>query len=118
MAEEKPVRRKRTTKPKVEAPVEEAAVEVADVAEVKPVKAKPVKAVVPQVEFRRRLSQGDHGPMIQHVQETLASLGYWEGPTNGRYGTMLARAVRRFQGSKNLRVTGDVDIKTWEAMTL
>jgi len=102
MTEEKPARRKRTTTPKPKTVSKPA----------------PEKAPEGSREFRRRLSQGDHGPTVQFVQQRLTSLGYWEGPDTGRFGMMLARAVRRFQGDNNLRITGDVDIKTWEAMVL
>lgn len=86
-----------------------------------PKAAKPTKAARQSVEtslvFRRRLSQGDHGPAVAEVQRVLAVRKAFEGPQDGRYGTLLARAVRRFQGEAGLKVTGEVDLRTWEAMT-
>lgn len=80
---------------------------------------KPVKAQV-SVEtdmiFRRRLEQGDHGPAVREVQRLLAARGAWDGPQDGRYGTMLARAIRVFQGSQGLKVNGEVDVLTWKAL--
>jgi peptidoglycan hydrolase-like protein with peptidoglycan-binding domain len=73
--------------------------------------------VVTSIIFRRRLSQGDHGPVVAEVQRVLAARGAWEGAQDGRYGTMLAKAVRQFQGSKGLKPTGEVDARTWEALT-
>lgn len=67
--------------------------------------------------FRKRMSQGDHGPAVAEVQKLLTSAGEWDGPADGRYGIMLARAIRKFQGSKNLKPTGEVDLLTWEALT-
>jgi peptidoglycan hydrolase-like protein with peptidoglycan-binding domain len=66
--------------------------------------------------FRRRLEQGDHGPSVREVQRLLAAKGGWDGPEDGRYGTLLARALRVFQGGKGLKVSGEVDILTWEAL--
>jgi len=117
MTEQNRPRRKAANAP---APVEPVAVEKADV---KPVAAKPApKAAAPKVTtdmiFRRRLSQGDHGPAVAEVQRLLAAKGGWDGATDGRYGTLLARAVRVFQGSKGMKVTGEVDVRTWEALTV
>lgn len=68
--------------------------------------------------FKRRMSQGDHGPAVAEVQRLLSEHNAFAGPQDGRFGIMLARALREFQGSKNLRPTGEVDLKTWEALTL
>lgn len=78
-----------------------------------PTRTKPSTSLV----FRKRMSQGDHGPAVAEVQKLLASAGEWDGPTDGRYGIMLARSVRKFQGAKNLKPTGEVDLRTWEALT-
>lgn len=116
MTEQNRPRRKAATP----APVEPVAVE-------KPVKAadaKPAAKTVPakpkvttEMVFRRRMSQGDHGPAVAEVQRLLAAKGGWDGPTDGRYGTLLARAIRVFQGGKGLKVNGEVDRLTWEALT-
>jgi len=86
-----------------------------------PVKAAAPKPAAPKVTttmtFRRRLEQGDHGPAVAEVQRLLAAKGGWDGPQDGRYGTLLARAVRVFQGSKGLKVNGEVDVLTWEALS-
>lgn len=74
-------------------------------------------AVMTSLIFRRRLSQGDHGPVVAEVQRILSERGAWDGAQDGRYGTLLAKAVRQFQGSKGLKPTGEVDARTWEAMT-
>lgn len=66
--------------------------------------------------FKRRMSQGDHGPAVAEVQRMLAQHKGWDGPEDGRYGTLLARAVRTFQGSQGMKPTGEVDLATWEAL--
>lgn len=110
-------RTRRTAKPAepvVEAPVEEAP---KPAPAPKPAAPKPAKPSTTMV-FKRRMSQGDHGPAVAEVQRLLAEHGAFAGPQDGRFGIMLARALREFQGSKNLRPTGEVDLKTWEALTL
>jgi peptidoglycan hydrolase-like protein with peptidoglycan-binding domain len=113
MAESTPRPRRTATKA---APVVE---ETAKPAAVKPAVEKVVespKKVTSDLVFRRRLSQGDHGPAIVDVQKALTEVGFFEGPADGRYGTLLARAVRQFQDSKGMKPTGEVDAKTWEAV--
>jgi peptidoglycan hydrolase-like protein with peptidoglycan-binding domain len=113
MTESKPTR-SRTTKPAAapepvkatEAPKPEPKVEAPKVAK-----------VISPLLFKRRLSQGDHGPAVVEIQRVLAAQGAWEGAQDGRYGTLLAKAVRQFQGAKGLKPTGEVDIRTWETMT-
>lgn len=117
MTESKPTR-SRTTKPAA-APEPVEAVEAPAEAPKPTPKAeapKAAKATSPLV-FKRRLSQGDHGPAVAEVQRVLSVQGQWEGAQDGRYGTLLAKAVRQFQGSKGLKPTGEVDVRTWEAMT-
>ena len=125
----KPVKRQPVVQPVLEVPV--------DVVEPDPVESAPVEvapepepvvepAVVPakvadkrsatMLELQRTMSQGDHGPRVEVVQKALADAGFFDGKQDGRYGTLLGRAVRQFQGSKGLRVTGEVNPQTWEAL--
>jgi peptidoglycan hydrolase-like protein with peptidoglycan-binding domain len=96
--------------------VEEARVEPTPAPEVK-APAKSTEKVTTTLMFKRRLSQGDHGPVVAEVQRVLAVQGFWDGAQDGRYGTLMAKAVRRFQGEKGLKPTGEVDVRTWEMMT-
>jgi peptidoglycan hydrolase-like protein with peptidoglycan-binding domain len=97
----------------------EAAVEVASepTPAPRPKMAKAQVTVETDMIFRRRLEQGDHGPAVREVQRLLAANGGWDGPQDGRYGTLLARAIRVFQGSKGLKVNGEVDVLTWKALS-
>lgn len=79
-------------------------------------KAKAQVRVETDMTFRRRLEQGDHGPAVREVQRLLAAKGGWDGPQDGRYGTLLARALRVFQGANGLKINGEVDILTWKAL--
>ena len=125
----KPVKRQPVVEPVVDVPVdvvepdpvESAPVEVASEPEpvvepaVVPVKAADKRSAT-MLELQRTMSQGDHGPRVEVVQKALADAGFFEGKQDGRYGTLLGRAVRHFQGSKGLRVTGEVNPQTWEAL--
>ena len=116
MTDSKP-RNTRRPAPKPE-PVAEAVVEAPVEAKPEPKPAaKSTEKVTTTLMFKRRLSQGDHGPVVAEVQRVLAARGYWEGAQDGRYGTLMAKAVRRFQGDKGMKPTGEVDVRTWEAMT-
>lgn len=106
--------RRRTTSAPVE-PVQETAVVAPPAPEVKAVK--PTVKVETDMVFRRRLEQGDHGPAVAEVQRLLSLKGGWDGPLDGRYGTLLARALRVFQGAEGLKVNGEVDVLTWKALT-
>lgn len=95
--------------------------EAAPVVEEAPKPAKPKATpstvqVASELRFKRRMSQGDHGPAVAEIQRMLAAKGLFEGRQDGRYGTLLAKAVRQFQGSQGLKVNGEVDILTWEAL--
>lgn len=82
--------------------------------------AKPAPKAAPKPTdyiFKRRMSQGDHGPAVKEIQSLLAARGVWDGPVDGRYGSMLARAVRVFQGKAGLKVNGEVDTPTWKALS-
>lgn len=125
----KPVKRQPVVDPVVDVPVdvvepdpvESALVEVAPEPEpvvepaVVPVKAADKRSAT-MLELQRTMSQGDHGPRVEVVQKALANAGFFDGKQDGRYGTLLGRAVRQFQGSKGLRITGEVNPQTWEAI--
>lgn len=66
--------------------------------------------------FRHSLDTGDKGFLVMWVQSRLAEQGHYEGPLDGRYDREVSLAVRAFQGSKNLRITGVVDRKTWDSL--
>ena len=68
------------------------------------------------LQFKRTIQQGDHGPVVDRLQEALKAKGFYDGPTDGRYGTTLGRCVRQFQQANGIRVTGAVNVTTWEAI--
>lgn len=50
------------------------------------------------------------------VQSKLARLGYYDGKVDGAWGSQTAAAVRRFQVAKELRVTGELNPATLNAL--
>lgn len=68
------------------------------------------------IEGSRTLSQGDRGQRVEYAQRALTRKGFYDGPVDGRYGILLAKAVRKFQAAAGVNVTGDINARTWEAM--
>ncbi|HEY8901843.1 MAG TPA: peptidoglycan-binding domain-containing protein [Chthoniobacterales bacterium] len=50
------------------------------------------------------------------VQTKLGKLGYYNGPVDGSWGSQTAAAVRRFQVAQELRVTGELNPATLNAL--
>lgn len=66
--------------------------------------------------FRHTLDTGDRGVLVLWAQSRLAQLGLYDGPLDGRYLREFALAVREFQSSKGLMITGVIDRKTWDSL--
>ena len=56
-------------------------------------------------------SAGDRGD-IKKVQETLRDKGYYTASVDGRMGPQTREAIRQYQKSENLPVTGHLDAQT------
>ena len=50
------------------------------------------------------------------AQSRLMSNGHYEGDLDGRYDREVSLAVRKFQESQGLKITGVVDRRTWESL--
>jgi peptidoglycan hydrolase-like protein with peptidoglycan-binding domain len=66
------------------------------------------------LELKHTLSQGDLGGQVKAAQEALIKHGFSEFKNDGRYGSMMGKAVRKFQDSRGLRITGEINATTWE----
>ena len=66
--------------------------------------------------FRHPLDTGDRGALVLWAQSKLAERGHYRGPLDGRYDLEVSKAVRVFQDSQDLLVTGVIDRKTWNAL--
>jgi len=53
---------------------------------------------------------------IRNIQFALFKAGFNPGRVNGRTGKRTRRAIRSFQKSKGLPITGIVDDKTWKGL--
>ncbi len=62
------------------------------------------------------LQPGAGGPAVKLMQQALARDGYAVGATNGSYTQRTAAAVRAFQRNDGLAPTGNVDVKTLQAL--
>jgi peptidoglycan hydrolase-like protein with peptidoglycan-binding domain len=67
-------------------------------------------------EYRHTLDTEDRGTLVLWAQSRLAQHGVYEGPLDGRYRQAVALAVRQFQDSKGLKVTGVIDRRTWDSL--
>ena len=65
-----------------------------------------------QMEEADAIPIGTKGDKARVLQEVLISLGFLEGPADGDYGGGTADAVRRFQETHDLEVTGIADSYT------
>jgi len=63
------------------------------------------------------LKRGDHGVKVRTLQYALKKRGF-RVAINGRFGPLTQAAVRRFQRTKRLPVTGTVGVRTWKALGL
>ena len=57
-------------------------------------------------------------PLVAAVQTKLTRLGYYNGQADGAWGSQTAAAVRRFQVAQELRVTGELNPATLNALGL
>ncbi|HWR43870.1 3D domain-containing protein [Sporomusa sp.] len=79
-----------------------------------PVAAVPVAAVPQEVpQEQAPLSVGIRGDKVRAVQKFLADGGFYAGEIDGVFGPVTAKAVKDFQQSASLQVTGTVDKETF-----
>ncbi|MEL6260382.1 MAG: peptidoglycan-binding protein [Cyanobacteria bacterium J06626_6] len=62
------------------------------------------------------LSIGSRGQAVSALQNRLKNAEYYSGAIDGIYGLATQRAVRAFQESQSLDVTGRLDNETWKAL--
>jgi peptidoglycan hydrolase-like protein with peptidoglycan-binding domain len=66
--------------------------------------------------FRHSLDTGDKGALVLWAQSKLAEHGCYTGDLDGRFDREVTLAVRQFQSDKELRITGVIDRRTWDAL--
>lgn len=55
-------------------------------------------------------------PKVEEIQNILKYAGFKPGPVDGHMGAQTRMAIRKFQKSKGLKVTGRIDSITWSAL--
>ncbi|MFH7244431.1 MAG: peptidoglycan-binding protein [Spirulina sp.] len=63
------------------------------------------------------LGPGSNPEEVRILQRQLTELGFYTGPLDGDYSSVLQEAVKTFQGSVDLPATGLLDRQTWERMS-
>lgn len=61
---------------------------------------------------------GSSGAEVTKIQQRLKAWGYFDGPITGNYGTLTTEAVKKFQRTHGLSVTGVADAATLEKIGL
>ncbi len=61
---------------------------------------------------------GSKGSEVTKIQQRLKNWGYFDGPVTGNYGTLTTEAVKKFQRTHGLPVTGTADAATLEKIGL
>ena len=74
----------------------------------------PTSAPVP--DYPGLLKYGSKGAAVKALQNRLVELGYLTGSVDGMFGSSTRSAVRAFQGARGLKVTGEVDEITHNAI--
>jgi peptidoglycan hydrolase-like protein with peptidoglycan-binding domain len=63
------------------------------------------------------IKQGATGPYVIRLQQLLDYRGFNPGPVDGDFGSRTHVAVYRFQFSRSLKLTGIVDLVTWDFLS-
>jgi peptidoglycan hydrolase-like protein with peptidoglycan-binding domain len=75
-----------------------------------------VRHSVLSLELKHTLSSGDIGGQVYQAQDALIGFGFSDFKKDGRFGTMMGKAVRLFQDSVGLKISGEINPTTWQAL--
>lgn len=62
------------------------------------------------------LKYGENSGIVRHFQHKLSNLGYYEDGIDGKFGLLTEHAVKGFQSSNRIEVTGQIDQNTMEQL--
>src|SRR5690625_1103327 len=62
------------------------------------------------------LQFGETGELVQHLQHTLNNLGYYDDEIDGVFGLLTEHALKKFQSSKQITVSGQTDEATMKEL--
>ncbi len=74
---------------------------------------KPIAEITPVIS-----QYGSNGSEVTKIQQRLKNWGYFDGPVTGNYGSLTTEAVKKFQKTHGLPVTGIADSATLEKIGL
>lgn len=64
------------------------------------------------------LSRGSHGAVVEELKERLSIEGFFDGEMNDRYDSELEDAVRRYQETHQMEVTGRTSREFWSSLNV
>src|SRR5699024_10300845 len=62
------------------------------------------------------LKYGENSEIVRHLQHKLSKTGYYEDGLDGTFGLLTEHAVKGFQSSHHIKVTGQVDQQTMKQL--
>lgn len=62
------------------------------------------------------LQLGDFGFAVQKLQEKLIQFDFYDGPIDGYFSEETEQSLRQCQASLGIKVTGQCDTTTWQAL--
>lgn len=62
------------------------------------------------------IEYGDHGELVRHIQLKLKKLGYYNDRIDGQYGLYTEQAVRSFQSSEAITISGQINKDTFQRL--
>jgi peptidoglycan hydrolase-like protein with peptidoglycan-binding domain len=63
-----------------------------------------------------RQAQAQPSEVVKQVQQELKQQGFDAGPVDGQWGPLTQQGVKKFQESKNIRASGQLDEQTLSAL--
>lgn len=60
----------------------------------------------------------EQNPKVKEFQQTLKEIGYNPGALDGKLGSITRRALEVFQKDYGLKISGYIDKKTWDELTM
>ncbi|SFA74632.1 Cell wall-associated hydrolase, NlpC family [Lentibacillus halodurans] len=64
------------------------------------------------LEAEQQLQYGQHGETVRILQQKLNKLSYFDDKIDGDYGVLTEHALKKFQANHELKITGQVNMKT------
>ncbi|MGM8211574.1 C40 family peptidase, partial [Virgibacillus sp. W0430] len=63
-----------------------------------------------------RMQHGEQGETVRMLQKKLNKLEYYDDEIDGKFGILTEHAVKKFQSSRNIKVTGKANMETMKQL--